>query len=155
MQPDRRGAARRYRRDHAGTADRDRQVAEHRRPRGGALRARSGQAYRWLDGLRRRRRDPRRDPATRPDQWDFRGDGGWGDRRGTSQTGRIRPARSGRRDGRFQYRGRPQDPRCGGRPGGSHISDPALAEGGEGGRHYPITTLLEYVKLLAFKAVTR
>ena len=82
LQPDRRRPARRRRRDHAGQADRHREVAQHRRPGVGPVRAGGGAAQRRLDGLRRRRRDPRRHPAAGPDHRRLRRDGRRRDRRG-------------------------------------------------------------------------
>ena len=74
LQPDRDRAARGQRRDHAGEADRHREVAQHRRPGRRPLRAGGGPPHRRLDGRRGRRRDPRtaiaaarpRPPASSP-----------------------------------------------------------------------------------------
>jgi threonine synthase len=88
-------AARRHGRHRAGEADRDREVAQHRRPGRGPVRAGIGAPHRRLDGRGGRRRDPRRDPAAGRDHRDLRRDGRRRHDRGAAQADRVGPARPG------------------------------------------------------------
>ena len=101
-----------------------------------------------LDGVRRGRGDPGRDRAAGAYHRDLRRDGGRGDRGGAAQAGGGGPAGSGGGDGRVQHRGGPEDPRCGGRPGGPHIPGQAVAargpRGGSSGVIFPAFGYVRY-----------
>jgi threonine synthase len=102
-------------------------------PAAGAYAIEAVQRTGWLDGRRRRRRDPRRHPPAGADHRRVRRDGRWRDGRRAQEAGGRRQAGPGGGDGRLQHRRRAQDPGRGRRSGRSQPPDQAIAARRPGG----------------------